>query len=84
MIKDYQIIEKIGKGTFGIVYKVQRINDPLIYVIKQISLNGLTEEQIVRRGVRYFQAMVNTQGKYTAQETLSLQNGVSGSDPELC
>ena len=46
MIRDYQIIEKIGKGTFGIVYKVQRLNDPLIYVIKQISLNGLTEEQI--------------------------------------
>ena len=46
MIKDYQIIEKIGKGTFGIVYKVKRLNDPLIYVIKQISLNGLTEEQI--------------------------------------
>ena len=45
MIKDYQIIEKIGKGTFGIVYKVKRLNDPLIYVIKQISLNGLNEEQ---------------------------------------
>ena len=46
MIKNYQILEKIGKGTFGIVYKVKRINDPLIYVIKQISLNGLTEAQI--------------------------------------
>ena len=46
MIKNYQILEKIGKGTFGIVYKVKRINDPLIYVIKQISLNGLTEVQI--------------------------------------
>ena len=46
MIKNYQILEKIGKGTFGIVYKVKRINDPLIYVIKQISLNGLTEIQV--------------------------------------
>ena len=46
MIKNYQILEKIGKGTFGIVYKVKRINDPLIYVIKQISLNGLSEAQI--------------------------------------
>ena len=45
MIKDYEIIGKIGKGTFGIVYKVKRINDPLIYVIKQISLIGLNEEQ---------------------------------------
>ena len=46
MIRNYQIIEKIGKGTFGIVYKVKKFNDPLIYVIKQISLDGLTDEQI--------------------------------------
>ena len=46
MIRNYQIIEKIGKGTFGIVYKVKKFNDPLIYVIKQISLIGLTDIQI--------------------------------------
>ena len=46
MIRNYQIIEKIGKGTFGIVYKVKKYNDPLIYVIKQISLEGLTDFQI--------------------------------------
>ena len=46
MIRNYQIIEKIGKGTFGIVYKVKKFNDPLIYVIKQISLNGLADYQI--------------------------------------
>ena len=46
MIRNYQIIEKIGKGTFGIVYKVKKFNEPLIYVIKQISLLGLTGIQI--------------------------------------
>ena len=46
MIRNYQIIEKIGKGTFGIVYKVKKFNDPFIYVIKQISLEGLTDFQI--------------------------------------
>ena len=46
MIGNYKIIEKIGKGSFGIVYKAKKINEPLIYVIKQISLNGLTDFQI--------------------------------------
>ena len=46
MIRNYQIIEKIGKGTFGNVYKVKKFNEPLIYVIKQISLEGLTDFQI--------------------------------------
>ena len=46
MIREYQILEKIGKGTFGIVYKVKKYNDPFLYVIKQIPLNELTEEQI--------------------------------------
>jgi len=46
MIREYQILEKIGKGTFGTVYKVKKYNDPFLYVIKQIPLNELTEEQI--------------------------------------
>ena len=46
MIRNYIIIDKIGKGTFGIVYKVKKYNDPLTYVIKQISLEGLTDFQI--------------------------------------
>ena len=46
MIRNYQILGQIGKGTFGIVYKVIKENDPLIYVIKQISLSGLTDNQI--------------------------------------
>ena len=48
MIRNYKIIEKIGKGTFGIIYKVKKFNDPIIYVIKQISLEGLTNYQITQ------------------------------------
>ena len=46
MIREYQILEKIGKGTFGTVYKVKKYNESFLYVIKQIPLNELTEDQI--------------------------------------
>ena len=45
MIKDYIIKETLGKGAYGIVYKVQKMNTNEIYVIKQISLNGLTNKE---------------------------------------
>ena len=46
MIKDYIIKETLGKGSYGVVYKVQRKNTNNIYVIKQISLNGLSTKEI--------------------------------------
>ena len=46
MIRQYKILEKLGKGTFGIVYKVINEYESMIYVIKQISLNGLSKKQI--------------------------------------
>ena len=46
MIRQYKILEKLGKGTFGIVYKVINEYESMIYVIKQISLNGLSKQQI--------------------------------------
>ena len=45
MIKDYIIKETLGKGTYGIVYKVQKKDTNDIYVIKQISLHGLTNKE---------------------------------------
>ena len=45
MIKDYIIKETLGKGTYGIVYKVQKKDTNDIYVIKQISLLGLTNKE---------------------------------------
>ena len=46
MIREYVIREKLGTGSYGIVYKVTKAFDPTIYVIKQISLIGLTKQQI--------------------------------------
>ena len=45
MIKNYIIQETLGKGAYGIVYKVQKKGTSVIYVIKQISLEGLTEKE---------------------------------------
>jgi NIMA (never in mitosis gene a)-related kinase len=45
MIKDYIIKQTLGKGTYGIVYKVQKINTNSIYVIKQIPLSGLNQKE---------------------------------------
>ena len=46
MIKDYIIKSRLGIGSYGTVYKVCKKNTSKVYVIKQISLLGLTEKQI--------------------------------------
>ena len=43
MLKNYTIIKELGKGTYGVVYKAKKNNDNNIYVIKQISLEGLNQ-----------------------------------------
>ena len=45
MIKDYIIKERLGTGAFGVVFKVLKKSNNTIYVIKQISLLGLSNQQ---------------------------------------
>ena len=45
MLQNYIIEKELGKGTYGIVYTAKKKNDNTIYVIKQISLLGLTKSQ---------------------------------------
>jgi NIMA (never in mitosis gene a)-related kinase len=45
MIKDYIIEERLGVGSYGTVYKVRKKNSNQLYVIKQISLLGLGDQQ---------------------------------------
>ena len=47
MIKDYIIKTRLGVGSYGTVYKVCKKTTVKIYVIKQISLLGLTEKEIL-------------------------------------
>ena len=44
-IKDYKIIEELGSGSYGIVYKVRKKNEKEELVLKQISLVGLQEKE---------------------------------------
>ena len=46
MIKDYIIQENLGLGSYGTIYKVLKKSNNNIYVIKRISLVGMTQEQI--------------------------------------
>ena len=45
MLSNYEIEKQLGKGTYGVVYKVKKRDDNKIYVLKQISLLGLTASQ---------------------------------------
>ena len=40
MLSNYEIEKQLGKGTYGVVYKVKKKDDNKIYVLKQISLIG--------------------------------------------
>ena len=46
MIRDYKIQKRLGVGSYGTVYQVSHKDSNQIYVIKQISLYDLTQEEI--------------------------------------
>ena len=49
----YEVIEQIGKGTFGVVYKVRSREDKKLYAIKEVHCSALSEKEqiLVRREV---------------------------------
>ena len=46
MIRDYKIQKRLGVGSYGTVYQVSHKDSNQIYVIKQISIYDLTQEEI--------------------------------------
>jgi NIMA (never in mitosis gene a)-related kinase len=45
-IREYLVKEKLGTGSYGVVYKVLKKGDKQYYVLKQISLFNMNKQQI--------------------------------------
>lgn len=45
MIKDFQILAKLGEGAYSTVYKVKRLTDGEIYALKKVKLLNLKEKE---------------------------------------
>ena len=45
MIKDFQIISKLGEGAYSAVYKVKRQSDGIEYALKRVKLLNLNEKE---------------------------------------
>lgn len=44
-LKEFDILTKLGQGSFGVVYKVRRKEDSNIYVLKQIDISRMSKGQ---------------------------------------
>ena len=46
ILKNYEILGKLGQGTFGSVYKVKNRSTNKVYALKQILLSGANKKEI--------------------------------------
>ncbi|KAH9599883.1 Protein kinase domain [Trypanosoma melophagium] len=44
-MNEYRILEKMATGSFGVIFKVRRVADNAIFVMKRIALTDLDEKQ---------------------------------------
>lgn len=44
-LKEFDNLGVIGKGSYGVVYKVRRKMDSKIYVLKCIDINGMSRQE---------------------------------------
>merc|ERR1719399_2302064 len=43
---DYQVMNKLGSGAFGVVHKVKRKSDGHVLVMKRVDLNMLSDAEV--------------------------------------
>ena len=46
-MKKFQVLEKLGVGTYSTVYKVKRLSDGLNYAMKKVRLPKLSKKGIM-------------------------------------
>jgi serine/threonine protein kinase len=44
-ISDFKILSELGRGSYGVVYKVMSLINKSIYVIKKMDLKHMKEKQ---------------------------------------
>eukprot|EP00826_Nyctotherus_ovalis_P038096 TRINITY_DN3544_c0_g1_i7.p1 TRINITY_DN3544_c0_g1~~TRINITY_DN3544_c0_g1_i7.p1 ORF type:complete len:274 (-),score=57.87 TRINITY_DN3544_c0_g1_i7:42-863(-) len=44
-LREFQILDKLGEGTYSSVYKVKRLTDNTIYALKKVRMANLTERE---------------------------------------
>ena len=44
-IGDFKLISELGRGSYGVVYKVQSLINKNIYVVKKMDLKHMKEKQ---------------------------------------
>jgi len=44
MIRDFNVIKKLGEGSFGTVYLVKRLSDGQLYAMKKVRIYGMNEK----------------------------------------
>lgn len=45
MIKDFQLLTRLGQGSYSSVYKVKRLTDGTEYALKRVKIDSLTQKE---------------------------------------